>query len=176
MHLQQGTGLLVAQGSASPAQPGPGRHQAALPGSTPPGSSQLPKNRLEKPDLEKTLAAQRPPGPAAPGRCWLLRDGAPHLAGAWVMGVTRAGRGSLCPLGTITGETALPPASSSSSASQGTIPCAPLRRGPGKQRGSPARHRGRTGAGIRRAATGRPQGRRKRRWGRREEPRGPGRG
>lgn len=32
-----------------------------------PGSSLLPKNRLEKPDLEKTLGAQPPPGPAMLG-------------------------------------------------------------------------------------------------------------
>lgn len=65
-----------------------------------------------------------------------------------MMGVTRAGRGSLCLLGTITGETALPPTTSSSSASLGTIPYALLRR-LGKQRGSWAPHRGRTGAGTR---------------------------
>lgn len=78
-----------------------------------------------------------------------LQDGAPRAAGVGVMGMTRVGRGSPCLLGTITGETVLPPAFSSSSASQDTIPCVPLRRGPGKQRGSWARRRGRTGARIR---------------------------
>lgn len=50
----------------------------------PPGSSQLPKNRLQKPNLEKTLGAQCPPGPAravlaAAGwdstHCWSVDDG-----------------------------------------------------------------------------------------------------
>lgn len=51
-------------------------------------------------------------------------------------------------LSTISGE------SCSSSASQGTIPCSALRKGPGKLRGSRAQCRGRTGAGIQQAATG----------------------
>lgn len=36
---------------------------------SPPGSSQLPQNRLEKPNLEKTPGAQRPPGPAELACC-----------------------------------------------------------------------------------------------------------
>lgn len=40
MYLLRRPGLLVAQGSMSPAQPGPGRYQAALPGYIP--TRQLP--------------------------------------------------------------------------------------------------------------------------------------
>lgn len=71
VYLQQGTALLVAQGHASPSQPGPGSPIRSTP------SSQLLKNRLQNPNLEKTPGKE----PVAS-----RQNEAPHTTGAWVMG------------------------------------------------------------------------------------------
>lgn len=143
-----------SMGSASLAEPGPGRHRAALPGSTPrePGSSLLPKNRLE------SLTWKRP---------WELSVLQALLCWGGREGETRAGRGSLPfwqHLRRILLFLCEPGHGPQFSAEERTRK---TQRKPGSVQ---RKNRGWDTASSNRAA----QGRRKQCWGWREGPRGPG--